>query len=325
MKKIIYILFTLLMVVSLTACGKQSEDKIVIYTSFEDYRVEYMNERLKEEFPNYDISVEYMPTGNHAAKLVSEGVDTDCDITINLEYSYLQQLDNKGVLADLSDYNFDLYLPETVISHNFLPQERNGGSIIINSSLLEEKGLEEPKSYEDLLKPEYKNLISMPNPKSSGTGYMFLKSLVNVWGEEKAFEYFDKLSENIIQYTSSGSGPINTIVQGEAAIGLGMTAQAVTKLNEGIDLKIVNFEEGSPYSMYGLALIKGKEENPKVKKVFDFLVNEFTYENCEKFYPEKIFKDVDFEIENYPKNINYADMSNDNIEEKERLLSMWNH
>ena len=84
---------------------------------------------------------------------------------------------------------------------------------------LEEKNLAVPTSYADLLKPEYKGLVSMPNPKSSGTGYMFLKSLVNAWGEEEAFAYFDQLAENILQFTSSGSGPVNALVQGEAAIG----------------------------------------------------------------------------------------------------------
>ena len=87
----------------------------------------------------------------------------------------------------------------------------------------------------------------MPNPKSSGTGYMFCKALVNEWGEDKALEYFDKLSENILSYTSSGSGPINALIMKEAAIGLGMTPQAVTKINEGqTELKIKYFEEGSP-------------------------------------------------------------------------------
>ena len=325
MKKFICVLFSTLFAINLVGCESKKNDAINIYTSFEDYRVEYLNQRLNEEFPDYTINVEYMPTGNHAAKLISEGTDTDCDITINLEYGYLQKLDAEGVLADLSDYDFEKYVPEVVISHNFVPQERNGGSIVLNTKLIEEKNLEIPKKYEDLLKPEYKNLISMPSPKSSGTGYMFLKSLVNAWGQEEAFEYFDKLTENIIQYTSSGSGPINTLIQGEAAIGLGMTAQAITKINEGHELEIVTFEEGSPYSMYGTAMIKGKESKEGVKEVFNFLINDFTYENCEKFYPEKIYKDIDFEIENYPEDIHYANMSGDNIEEKDKLLSLWNH
>ena len=89
----------------------------------------------------------------------------------------------------------------------------------------------------------------MPNPKSSGTGYMFLKNLVNTWGEEAAFAYFDELSKNILQFTSSGSGPINALVQEEVAIGLGMTAQAVTQINEGVNLKIVFFENYNKFCL----------------------------------------------------------------------------
>ncbi len=308
----------------LTGCGKNKES-IIIYTTAEDYRIEYLTQRLNEEFPDYDFTIEYMSTGNLAAKLMAEGGSTECDIAYSVEYGYLTKLDNADMLADLSGYDFSIYEDSTVISDNFIVEYKNGAGIILNTEVLAERGLAEPQSYEDLLKPEYKGLISMPNPKSSGTGYIFLKSLVNMWGEEAAFEYFDKLTENILQYTSSGSGPVNALVQGEVAIGLGMTGQAVTQINEGMPLKIVFFEEGSPYSFYGQAIIKGKENRECVNEVFDFLINTYTYENNEKFFPEKIYKDKDFIIENYPQNIIYSDMSNDTIEEKERILEMWKY
>jgi iron(III) transport system substrate-binding protein len=82
----------------------------------------------------------------------------------------------------------------------------------------------------------------MPDPKASSTGYIFYKSLVNAWGEKKTLDYFDKLTDNILQYTESGSGPLNAVAEGKAAIGLGTTATAVAKINEGSPLKIVFFE-----------------------------------------------------------------------------------
>ena len=201
--------------------------------------------------------------------------------------------------------------------------DRVGGAVIVNTDVLAQKGLTKPTCYEDLLKQEYKGLISMPNPKSSGTGYIFLKGLVNAWGEAEAFSYFEKLTPNVLQYTSSGSGPVNALVQGEVAIGLGMTSQAVTQINEGAPLEILFFEEGSPYTIYGQSIVSGREERASVKEVFDFLVNTLTYETVENFYPEKIYKDIDFSMENYPENITYSDMSNNGIEEKERLLEKW--
>ena len=316
--------FCMLFTLVLTGCGEKKE-KILIFTSVEDYVVEDMNARLREEFPDYDITLEYMSTGNHAAKLLAEGDATECDITYDLEYAYMSQLDKKGLFADLSDYDMSVYCEDTVDGGNYIIQCRNGGAIVLNTEVLSKKGLDEPKSYKDLLKPEYKGLISMPNPKSSGTGYMFLKSLVNSWGEDKAFKYFDDLTPNVLQYTSSGSGPVNALLQGEVAIGLGMTAQSVLQINEGAPLKICFFEEGSPFTLYGQAIIAGKEKRECVKEVFDFLVNEYNHEQNEKFFPEQIYNDKVYELKNYPKNIVYADMSNNTIEEKERLLEAWKY
>ena len=165
----------------------------------------------------------------------------------------------------------------------------------------------------------------MANPKSSGTGYMFYKSLVNAWGEEAALKYFDELTLNILQYTSSGSGPVNALLQKEAVVGLGMTSQAVKQINEGAPLKIVFFEEGSPFTMYGQAIIAGKEERAGVKEVFDFLVKTYSYELNLKFFPEQMFKGVVYEIENYPENIHYGEMNNNTMEEKTRLLDLWKY
>jgi iron(III) transport system substrate-binding protein len=284
-----------------------------------------MTKRLNEKFPDYDIIIDYKSTGNHAAKLLAEGEYTFCDITHDLEYIYLDQLDQAGLLADLSSFNRDIYLDDVNKSDNYIVELRNGGAIIVNLDILEKKGLSKPTCYQDLLKPEYKNLISMPNPKSSGTGYMFLKSLVNAWGEEEALSYFDSLTENVLAYTSSGSGPVNALTQGEVAIGLGMTAQAVTKINEGVNLEILYFEEGSPFTLYGQSIVKGKDSRKEVVEVFEYLVNEYNYINNELFFPEKIYKDKDYVVKNYPSNILYAEMSNDTITSKEILLEKWKY
>lgn len=309
---------------SLSACG-ESKETVIIYTSVEDYRLENMNRALSEKFPDYDVIVEYMPTGNHAAKLITEGKSTDCDITHNLEYSYLEKLDANGFLADLSSFDRSIYCEDTVVSNNYIVEVRNSGAIIINTDVLSAKNLSKPTCYDDLLKPEYKGLVSMPSPKASGTGYVFIKSLVNSRGEDAAFSYFDKLNENILQYTSSGSGVVNALVQGEVAIGLGITSQAVTEINKGAKLEILFFEEGAPFTLYGQSIIKGKETRHAVKEVFEYLINEYNYENNQKFFPEQIYKDVVYEVKNHPVNIKYADMSNNTAAEKERLLSKWKY
>ncbi len=320
------VICVVLSVVCFAGCGKTKET-VLIYTSQEDYVIEDLRERLEEKFPDYEIVIEYMSTGDHAAKLLAEGKETDCDITYDLEYPYLQKLDEKGFLANITEItDVSVYASELLESETYIPQLRNGGAIIINTKLLAEKQLAEPTSYEDLLKPEYKGLICMPNPKASGTGYMFLRALVNSMGEDAAFDYFDKLSENVYQFTSSGSGPVNALLKGEAVIGLGMTSAAANKITDDeAPFKIVFFEEGSPYSMYGQGIIEGKQERESVKQVFKYLAEEYPDILCSKYFPERIFEEKTFSAPNYPENIKYADMSNATPEEKERLLAKWKY
>lgn len=318
-------LASLLGVFGISGCGASSaSEEVLIYTSVEDYVIEDLQTQLDAEFPDYDVTVEYMPTGNHAAKLLTEGANSACDITYDLEYTYIAQLADAGVLVDLSDTcDFSLYTEDLVKSDYYLPQCRVGGAVILNMDVIQEKGLDVPASYEDLLDPQYQGLISMPNPKSSGTGYMFYLSLVNAWGEEKALDYFEQLTSNILQYTESGSGPVNALLSGEVAVGFGMTSQAVVEINDGANFKVVYFDEGSPYCTYGQGIIAGHESSQAVMEVFDYLYGTYGYRLGEQFFPEQIFKDTTYEVENYPTNIQYADMSGDTAERKEQLLELW--
>ena len=64
-------------------------------------------------------------------------------------------------------------------------------------------------------------------------------------GEDAAFAYFDKLAENVLQFTASGSGPMQALTSGEAMIGLGMTFQAAQEISKGAELEI-HFHVCSP-------------------------------------------------------------------------------
>lgn len=321
-KFILFFTAALLCLAALSGCGKSEDKKITIWTSGEDYKNDYYLKELEKKFPEYDFVLEYMNSSTIAAKVLEEGENCSCDIILSEEYGYLYKCEE--YLTELKDFDFSVFLDDIVPeNHKFTPELKNGGCIILNPAVLEAKGLEAPKSYEDLTDPKYKGLISMPNPSSSGTGYMFLRQLTNEWGEDKAFEFFEKFSENVLQYTSSGSGPVNALVQGEVAIGLGMTSQAVVEINQGVKLEIVFFEEGSPFSMYGNAVLKSSADRECVMEAFNYLSTDLCRGDNEKYFPDQIFKDFTPVVEGFPTNIRYGNMSNDTLSEKERLQAKW--
>ncbi len=311
---------------SLSGCvGSASENTVVIYSSAEGMRNETMLEALNEEFPEYDIRIHYLATGNNAAKVRTEGMDSEADIVFALEGGYMRQVSD--AMATLDDFDMSIYADDLVdVSKKSVPFTRESACIAINEEMLREKGLPIPQSYEDLLDPQYKGLITMANPKTSGTGYNFLMSLVNAYGEEEAFAYFDKLAENIYQFSSSGSGPVNALVQGEAAIGLGLTFQAVSEINQGVPITIHWFEEGAPWDVYSIGIIEGKQHKQAVVDVFTWLATEGIRLDNQLYGAEQVLKDFKGRIENYPEDITYADMEGiTDIEEKERLLKEWKY
>lgn len=328
-KKLMLVLAALLAFVCLPFSGC-SKEKIVIYTSIEDYTMEYLQDCLEEEFPDCKIIVEYMSTSNIAAKIIQEGANSDCDIVFGEQYGYIDKMMQAGVLDDIhADYDYSVFTDEAVntpAKNYLLPAVMTGGGIIVNNTVLSEKGLTKPTKYSDLLSKDFRGLISMPSPKSSGTGYMFYLSIINEMGEEAGLKYFEDLTPNVLQYTTSGSTPVNNLVTREVAVGFGMIGQAAEKISQGnSELEILFFEEGAPYEFYGNCVVKGKYERENVKKAMDYLYNTFTDNCCAKYYPEPVLKNKTYEVANFPKNINYSDMSNNTLARKEDLLAKWKY
>ena len=211
MKKILSIGLLLLIVFTITGCGKKND--VVIYSSQEEERDQALKEQLKEKFPDLNVVVQHIGTGNSAAKIKNEGSKVEADIVIDLETAHV--VDIQDNFADISYFDDSIYLDGINTSDKYLTWVKYTLNLIIDNKYFKEHNLSIPKTYEDLLKPEYKNLIAMPDPKTSGTGYGFFLNCVNIMGENKAIEYFKKLKENMREFTTSGSGPTNLLKQGE--------------------------------------------------------------------------------------------------------------
>ena len=304
-----------------------NKESIVICASAEQYRNDAMQEQLTARFPQYNIIVMYMSTGKAAAKVFAEGPGTEIDILVGLETGYMNKI--RENLADISGMSRIPYMSNLTVEDNrnlWVTWERQAGAIIVNRDILNKYGLEAPKTYEDLLKPEYKGLVAMPDPKSSGTGYFFYKNWINLWGEEKTLAFVDQLHGNLKQFTESGSGPIKLLRQGEVAIGLALTFQAVSEINDNQPFEIIYPPQGSPYSLTGTAIVDNHQDKAGVREVYDFIIHEFLMYDKENFSPELIYEGQTILLDNYPQDIAYADMTGiQDDQEKERLLAIWKY
>ncbi len=145
-----------------------------------------------------------------------------------------------------------------------------------NKNKAKELGINPPVSWADLLKPEYKGLIRMANPNTSGTAYNVITTLVNIYkrDENKVFEYLKKLDANINMYTKSGSAPGKDCAIGETTIAIGYLHDLVKLQKEGAPIVITLPREGSGYEIAAMSLIKGGKEPLEAKKLYNWILDD---------------------------------------------------
>lgn len=163
----------------------------------------------------------------------------------------------------------------------------------VNDALLTEKNLPAPERWTDLAKPIYRNLIAVPNANTSGTGYLMLTALVQIYGEERAFDLLKQIHRNVASYTRSGGAPSSLIARGEVFIGVSFANDVLSHRVKGFRIRFVAPKDGTPYQIGGLSLVKGAPHSDNASRFIEWALT-----------PEAqalMFKALVFEI---PSNVN---------------------
>ncbi len=142
-----------------------------------------------------------------------------------------------------------------------------------NKDQLAKKKIAEPKCWSDLTKPAFKDEVQVANPNSSGTSYTMLATLVQLMGEDKAFEYLKALHRNINQYTKSGAAPARAAATGESLVGITFQHDAVVQAVGGAPVTIVSPCEGTGYEIGSMSIVKGAKNMENAKKWYDWALS----------------------------------------------------
>lgn len=139
------------------------------------------------------------------------------------------------------------------VGGTYIPLYAGAIGFVVNEDALGDRPM--PESWEDLTDPQYKGLIAMPDPNSSGTAYTIIATLVQIFGEDRAFEILEGIHANVAQYTSSGSAPGQLAGRGEVAIAIQFMHDGVKFALQGFPLTVYAPSEGTGYEIGGLSLI----------------------------------------------------------------------
>ncbi len=198
-----------------------------------------------------------------------------------------------------------------------------------NPELLAKKKLPVPKTWADLTRPEYRGDIQVANPASSGTAYTMIATLVQLMGEDKAFDYLKSLHKNVSAYSRSGTGPIKAVARGETAVSISFVHDGPGEKMQGFPVETITPADGTGAEIGSMSIIKGTRNLEASKKFYEWALTPAAQEMAaaaKQFQlPSNKAAKVDARVPDFKKIrfINYDYAKYGASAERRRLISRW--
>lgn len=322
-------LSTLLISGCTTHTINQDQEELTVYTAVETDQLKRYQWALKKAHPELKIKWVRDSTGIITAKLLAEKNNPQADVVMGLALTSLLMMEQDDLLHPYRPKNL------AALKTNFYSQKSTPtwtgmaaweSALCVNTVELKKRNLPIPQSWQDLTQPYYQGLIVMPNPASSGTGYLDVTAWIQLFGEVKAWQYMQALDRNISQYVHSGSKPCKMAAQGETVIGISFGYPGLKLKAQGAPLALIHPQEGLGWEMEASAILKGTKHLANAQKFIDWTVSEaanqayaqnFALVAHQKIKPEHKGMPLDLEQKLIPHHFNWA------AQQRDAILKRW--
>jgi iron(III) transport system substrate-binding protein len=298
----------------LSASAAFAETTLTVYTSIEAVDLDRYKQTFEAANPDIKINWVRDSTGVMTAKLLAEKNNPQADVVWGVAATSLLLLKSEGMLEPYAPAGVDKLDPKFVDSStppSWVGMDAYVAALCYNTVEAEKLGLTPPKSWKDLTKPEYKGHVVMPNPNSSGTGFLDVSAWVQMFGEEDAWTFMDGLHENIAAYTHSGSKPCKMAAAGETVIGVSFEFPGANAKKAGAPIDIIFPEEGSGWEAEATAIIAGTANLEAAQKLVDWSITKEANEMYNVGYAVVAYPGIAKPVEHLPDDIPSKMIKND--------------
>jgi iron(III) transport system substrate-binding protein len=273
--------------VLMMAAPAAAED-LLVYTALEDDEIPRYLALFNKAYPNITVKIVRDSTGIVTAKLLAEKDNPQADVVWGTAATSLMLFDQAGMVAPYAPKGLEKVVPKMRDANN--PPHWVGikawmTGFCVNTVEVEAMKLPVPKSFDDLTDSVYRGQLVMPNPASSGTGFLTVSAILQMKGEKEGWAYLDRLHENIGSYTHSGSKPCKLAGSGEYPIGISFAYRGFMQKQKGEPVLTVFPAEGSGWDVEANCLIKKPQIKAAAKTFLDWAISEPVMREYAQVYP----------------------------------------
>ncbi len=315
--------------VALPTDALAQKTRLTVYTALENDQLGPYKAAFEADNPTIEIAWVRDSTGVMTARLVAEKDNPRADVIWGLSASSVVLFENLGMLTGYTPKGADALKPVFKDAKNpamWTGMDAYLSVVCFNTAEATKGKIDAPKSWKDLTKPAYKGQIVMPNPASSGTGYLTIAAWLQVMGEAEGWKYMDGLHENVAVYTHSGSAPCVQAARGERLIGIGFDMRGATEKTKGAPIDLILPSEGAGWEMEATAIVKGTKNMEAAQKLVDWTITKKANELYGKYYAIVAMPGINAAPPNYPAGAEKAMVKNDlawMAKERDRILAEW--
>ncbi|WP_305418104.1 putative 2-aminoethylphosphonate ABC transporter substrate-binding protein [Photobacterium leiognathi] len=296
-----WILAPLTAITALSATHAFAAEEPTVYSAFETDMLAKFKSGFEKANPDIKIKWVRDSTGIMTAKLLAEKDAPRADVVRGLAGSSMESLKENGILKPYSPKGLSDVRPSLVDPQKdkaWFGNDAFFNAVCYNEIVAKKLGLPKPETWQDLLKPEYQGHIAMPNPASSGTGYMQVSAWLQTMGDKAGWEYMTKLDKNIDHYTHSGSKPCVQAAQGEVAIGISMAIRGATLKSQGAPIDVIMPKGGVGWEAEAVGLVNAN--SAAAKRLVDWSISADANKLYNEYYPVVGRKSESKPVPNYP-------------------------
>jgi iron(III) transport system substrate-binding protein len=319
----------LLLVVSLSSNPCVAQTKLTIYTALENDQLAAFKAEIEKAISGVHVEWVRDSTGVITARFLAEKANPKADLVLGLAASSLLLFKKEGLLEPYEPAGSDALKAEFRDSkerYAWTGMDAFLSVVCFNKPEGQKHKAAAPLSWGDLTKPPFKDQVAMPHPASSGTGYLTISAWIQIMGEQAAWEFMDRLHENIAVYTHSGSAPCVQAAKGERVAGIGFDMRGAREKTNGAPIDIILPKEGAGWDMEATSIVKGTKNLDAAKRVADWVATKGANELYGKYYAIVAHPDVKAAPPNYPATAEQAMVKNDfawMAENRDRILAEW--